>query len=139
MHAIKNIGLIAIFLFVTGCSTTQTMNGIMSSWVGSNVSEVVAQWGYPDEEREFQGRKLYIWQHNQSAYIPQTTNTTGSVSGNSVYATSTTSGGYAIQGNCERILEVDDAGIVVSWDWGGNNCPFGELLEYASWRKKEPK
>lgn len=138
MTQLKFIAVATMLFILAGCSTTKTMNGIMSSWEGSNINEVVAQWGYPHEEREFQGRKLYIWHHNKSAYIPQTTNTTGSVYGNSVYATSTTSGGYAIQGSCQRVLEVDSSGTVVHWEWRGNNCPFGELMEYANWRKKEP-
>ena len=112
------------------------MNGIMSSWDGSTINEVVYQWGYPHEEREFQGHKLYIWHHNKSAHMPQTTNTTGSVVGNTIYATSTTSGGYTMNGSCQRILETDRSGIIVRWEWRGNNCPFGELMEYANWRKK---
>jgi len=136
VNLLKNVWVVAILVFLAGCSTTQTMNGIMSSWEGSNINDVVSQWGYPQEEKEFQGRKLYIWHHNKSAYIPQTTTTTGNVYGNSIYATSSSTGGYSIHGSCQRTLEVDDAGTVVSWEWRGNNCPFGELMEYSTWRKK---
>lgn len=136
MNIVKAIAIVALLNLTAGCSTTNTMNGIMSSWEGANINEALSQWGYPDEKSEFEGRKLYIWHHNKSAYIPQTTNTTGSVYGNTVYATSTTSGGYALQGDCQRILEVNHSGTVVSWGWKGNNCPFGELMEYANWRKR---
>lgn len=129
----------AVGLILSACSTTQTMQGIMSSWEGSNISEVVSQWGYPDEEREFQGKKLYIWQHNKSAYVPKTTNTTATAYGNTIYAQSHSTGGYAIHGNCVRILEVDGSGTVTSWEWKGNNCPFGELMEYSTWRRKPAK
>ncbi|MEQ1589522.1 MAG: hypothetical protein ABL902_04110 [Gallionella sp.] len=84
---------VAIGLTLPACSTTQTMQGIMSSWEGANISEVASQWGYPDEEREFQGKKLYIWQHNKSAYIPQSTNTTATAYGNTIYAQSQSTGG----------------------------------------------
>jgi len=34
-------------LALGGCATTSVMNGIMSSWEGSNIDAVAAQWGYP--------------------------------------------------------------------------------------------
>ena len=139
MNILKPTIIGVLLVLLSSCSTTKTMDGIMSSWEGSNINDVVVQWGYPDEEREFEGRKLYIWNHNKSAYIPETTTTTGSVYGNTVQATSTSSGGYAIQGSCQRILEVNEESTVVSWQWSGNNCPFGELMEYASWRKSVPE
>ena len=77
MKSIKIYAFLVLALILSGCSTTQTMNGIMSSWVGSDINEVVTQWGYPHEEREFQGRKLYIWNRNTTLTMPQTTNTTG--------------------------------------------------------------
>lgn len=125
-------------LALSGCSTTSTMNGIMRSWEGAHLDQVVSQWGYPDAEREFNGNTLYLWRHNKSAYIPSTTTTTGNVSSfGSFSSTSTTTGGYMMQGSCDRILEVDDeTNRVVSWNWRGNNCPFMEAMEYSDWRKK---
>jgi len=70
------------------------------------------------------------------------TNTTGQVSaiGNTAYvnAVSTTTGGGVFQGSCDRILEVDGSGTVVSWEWRGNNCPFLEAMEYKHWRNRSP-
>ncbi|MGE0643102.1 MAG: hypothetical protein AB7P24_05485 [Nitrospira sp.] len=128
-----------IGIICSACSTTGTMQGIMSSWEGANISEVVSQWGYPDEEREFQGKKLYIWQHNKSAYIPQTTNTMATAYGNTIYAQSQSAGDYVLHGNCVRVLEINGGGTVTSWQWKGNNCPFGELMEYSAWRRKTAK
>lgn len=129
--------LAAGLLTLSGCATTSVMNGIMSSWEGSNIDAVVSQWGYPHEEREFNGKKLYIWHHNKSVYMPATTNTTGTVNSYGGYsATSTTTGGHAIHGACDRILEVDRNGTVVRWEWRGNNCPFMEAMEYKHWRNK---
>ncbi|MBL7197487.1 MAG: hypothetical protein ISS47_05270 [Candidatus Omnitrophica bacterium] len=133
--------IIFLSLFLSGCSTTRTMNRIMSSWEGTHINQVVAQWGYPHEEKNFQGRMLYIWHYTKSAYIPQTSTTTGNVSGNPMmgysYSGSTnTYGGYTISGYCDRILEVDKNGYIVNWQWEGNNCPFGELMEYSKWRKR---
>lgn len=124
-------------LALSGCATTSVMNGIMSSWEGSNIDAVVAQWGYPGEQREFNGKKLYVWHHNKSAYIPATTNTTGTINPyGGLNVTSTTTGGHAIYGACDRILEVDGSGNVVRWEWQGSNCPFMEAMEYKHWRNK---
>lgn len=113
------------------------MNGIMSSWEGASVDDVVRQWGYPDEQRDFNGRKLYVWHHNQSAILPSTTNLTGLVSSSGqVNATATTWGGGVFHGYCTRTLEVDGDGKVVNWEWEGNNCPFAEAMEYKTWRRR---
>ena len=130
------LSLIVFFITLSGCSITSTMNGIMSSWVGANIDEVVTQWGYPHEQREFRGKNLYVWNRNTTLTMPQTTNTTANVYGNSVYAQSTTTGGNTTHWSCQRILEVDGNGTVVSYQWGGNNCPFGEIMQYSNWRKK---
>jgi hypothetical protein len=127
--------LVFLLIVLVGC-TSSVMNGIMSSWEGAHIEEVVSQWGYPHEEKEFNGRKLYVWHHNKSAYMPQSTTTTGHVIGNTIYAHSNTTGGYMMSGNCSRTLEVDDNGRVVNWQWGGNNCPLAELMEYSDWRKR---
>lgn len=134
--------LLVLFFFLCGCSTTKTMNRIMSSWEGTHIDRVMDQWGYPDEKRDFQGRTLYVWHYTKSAYIPQSSSTTGAIYGNPTMSYSyseytNTYGGYSINGCCDRILEVDKQGYVVRWQWAGNNCPFGELMEYSSWRKKD--
>jgi hypothetical protein len=112
------------------------MSGIMSSWEGQHIDSVISQWGYPDEQRDLRGRTLYIWQHNKSFYIPQSSTTTGSIYGNSLYARTSYSGGYTMHGSCTRILEVDQRGCVVRWEWSGNNCPFLEVFEYSTWKNK---
>lgn len=127
------------FLFLSmlsGCSTTQTMQNIMSSWEGAHIDDVVAQWGYPSFERDFRGKKLYGWEYQKSGYIPRSTQTNVNVYGNTAYANTQEYGGYSISGTCTRILEVGDDGTVKSWSYEGNNCPFGELMEYSTWRKR---
>lgn len=125
-----------VILLLAGCSTTQTMQNIMSSWEGAHIDDVVAQWGYPNFERDFRGKKLYIWEYRKSGFIPKTSQTNVNVYGNTAYANTQEYGGYAISGVCTRILEVGDDGIVKSWSYEGNNCPFGELMEYSTWRRK---
>jgi hypothetical protein len=133
----KKIILAVCCVVLSSCATRSVMDGIMSSWEGTNIDSVVAQWGYPDEQREFNGKKLYVWHHNKGFYMPATTNTTGTVSSTGQFnARSTTTGGHAISGGCDRILEVDRSGTVTSWQWRGNNCPFMEAMEYKTWRNR---
>ena len=136
----KRIMLIAATLILSGCATSSVMNGIMQSWEGAKIDSVVAQWGYPDEQREFNGKKLYIWNHNKSVTMPTTTNTTGTVNAYGGFnATSTTTGGNTFNGQCQRTLEVDSSGTVTKWQWQGNNCPFMEAMEYKYWRNKNSR
>jgi hypothetical protein len=131
--------MIAAFtvLLLSACATETVMNGIMQSWSGAKLNDAVSQWGYPNEQLDFNGRKLYVWHYNKSVTMPATTYTTGSVGpyGN-FSATSTTTGGNTFQGGCDRVLEVDGNGTVTGTQWQGNNCPFLEAMEYSTWRKR---
>lgn len=128
---------IALAALVTGCSTTNTMNGVMSSWQGAKLSDVMQQWGYPHSQFNVGARKVYVWERNVSVTMPTSTTTTGTVSSSGYFrANSQTSGGQTLHGNCRRMLQVDDAETVVSWSWEGNNCPFGEMGPYSNWRRK---
>lgn len=119
---------IAAALTLAGCATTinETMNGIMSSWQGEHIDQVVARWGYPNEQREFEGRKLYVWRDSQSLVLPGHSTTTGSAYayGRSAtyYGTTTTTPPTVLHGQCERTLEVDQHSRVARWQWAGNNC-----------------
>ena len=108
----------------------------MSSWVGSNIGEVVEQWGYPSGERKFQDKTLYIWDETKTLASPSVTNITANTYGSTTYAQAVTSGGGTSRWNCQRILIVNPQEVVTSWQWKGNNCPFGEIMKYANWRKR---
>jgi hypothetical protein len=122
-------------MLLSGCSSN-LMNKIMLSWQGQHIDSVISQWGYPDEQKDFRGRTLYVWYYNKSFYMPQSSTTTGRVYGNSIHAQTSTHGGHTIHGSCTRIMEVDQQGYVVRGEWKGNNCPFWDVLEYSKWRNK---
>ena len=108
---------LAIILLISSanisCSMKNTMHNIMTSWKGSSLNDVVSQWGYPDEEKEFKGNKLYIWHHTKSFTLYD----------------------IGLKGECDRKLLVNDSDIVISWEWKGGNCPLFESWEYSNWRK----
>ena len=41
--------------------TKSTMGKIMDSWLGEHINTVMDSWGYPSQEKEIAGRKLYYW------------------------------------------------------------------------------
>jgi hypothetical protein len=128
---------ISLLMIVSACSGGfGTMDRIMSSWEGAKLDEVIAQWGYPHQEQNIAGHKVYRWFHNKSAFIPSQTHGTVNTIGSTSYINTTTTGGGMISGQCVRTLEVDKKNRVISWEWSGNNCPFAELMEYSDWRKK---
>lgn len=137
MHAIKIPLLIVMLVWLVGCSTRPTMDGIMSSWAGSDIEEVVAQWGDPHEVREFKANILYVWNHTTAQTAPQIKIRTTTISGNSASSGSSSTGGSTRYGNCQRILEVNAQGKVVDWQWNGKGCPYREDGPYANWRRKE--
>ena len=131
--------IILLSVLLTACSGgAGVMDGIMQSWVGAHVDEVIGQWGYMDEEKTIAGKKLYVWHYTKQGFIAGTSHTRGSVDPDtgSYSSTTTTSPGGVFYGSCTRILEVDKKNIVASWQWHGNNCPFAEWMEYADWRRK---
>ena len=147
------IRIAALALLLTGCATVDTMNYIMGSWEGENVAEVTRAWGYPNEERTFQGRKIYVWTDSQITSMPGlTTNTTrtsvavaagpGQINAN-VKQNSVGSiiGGGPQSYTCIRTLEVDDKEIVRGWGSQGNGCCFAAIGgQCAAWinPKKRP-
>ncbi len=135
----KTAVIILLALLVCSCSATKTMNGIMSSWTGSDLDEVVALWGPPHEVRDSGKNKLYVWHHTTAKSAPKINIRTTSISGHTGSSGSTTAGGGTTYGSCQRILEIDPNGKVVNWQWSGDSCPYREDGPYANWRKAAPE
>lgn len=139
----KIILALAAAASLSGCALSGgfgTMDGIMASWKGAHIDQVIQQWGYPHEERVIAGKRLYVWNKTRSFTMPavSTGQATGTVVGNSVYVSgsSTTTGGGTSLFSCTRIVEVNAQGRVVGTQWDGDNCPFMEAGTYSTWRRK---
>ena len=110
-----------------------TMNKIMDSWLGENIEKVFRYWGYPDDERNIAGRKLYYWTSSKFVTAPAYTNATANRYNNTTTINGWTYGGGAINAYCNRMLEVNDKGKVIYWEWKGNDCPFTCQHVYKRW------
>lgn len=139
----KKLFTLPVFIAaLTGCASGGfgTMDRVMSSWQGANVDQVIAQWGYPHEERKIAGRTLLVWHRNVQMTMPAVASSSGTVNkiGGTAYVNTTTtySGGGTSSWACTRILEVKE-NTVVSWQWEGNNCPFSDIGPYSNWARKK--
>jgi hypothetical protein len=116
------------------------MDGIMTSWKGASLNQVIDAWGFPHAEQDIAGRKLYVWNNEIQLTMPATATTTGYAStyGGQTFYSGTTNvmGGGISNWSCTRILEVNNSNIVIGGEWRGNNCPFMEAGPYAKWRRK---
>ncbi len=131
--------LIFTIIVVAGCSTARTMNRIMASWEGADVREVVAHWGPPHEVSEFKGHKQYIWNHTTAITTPEMVVRTTSISDQTGSSRTTTAGRTTEFVDCQRILEIDQQGKVVGWQWSGDGCRYIEEGVYADWRRATPE
>lgn len=69
---VKLLSAIAVFLVlgtnIVGCAAQQEfMAGVMSSWQGAHITEVIARWGPPHEEISAGGLKYYTWHYSNGA------------------------------------------------------------------------
>ncbi len=134
----KKRAIIAVVLLgISGCVSFSDINKGVNSFLGKNIDYAVNRIGYPTSEREFQGRKLYVWGNAQDVtlYLPQTAQTTGNVYGTygsaTYQGTTTYNAPTNIHYECTVILEVDDQGIVRRTQWNGNRGGCARYAKFA--------
>lgn len=121
--------LILSLCMLVGCTSTAT---IMQSWVGSNMSDLIASWGPPTREMsDGKGGRILIYEYsrnfNSPGYSTTTVNSPMVYDSNSPYgrpigqptATTTyyppTTSGYV----ATRCFWVDSNGIIYNCSWKG--------------------
>jgi hypothetical protein len=90
------LAAITLFFAASGCAAR--VNKVMESWMGHNVSELIASWGPPQQTIDLgnQGR-VYVWSAVRSFTTPGRANTTttgsavafGNMATGSAYSTTT--------------------------------------------------
>ncbi len=127
MKKILNILLMLLITTVSAFAfeVDSTMATVMDSWKGCHIDKVIDRWGYPTEERNFAGHKLYVWRTERVVTSSEYTTTKPHTDkkGRTYYTTETHGGGTEIY-TAERIVEVDENNIVVRGKWSGNDLPF---------------
>lgn len=100
--------LLLLCLFMITClnvNAEEFMVKALNSWKGYSIDDVIASWGYPNNEKQIAGRNLVYWTNGQYH-----------ISGNQYYISGEES-------YCTKILEIDKNKKVISWQYEGNSCP----------------
>ena len=121
----KKFILVCILIFSTSAYAWETyMDKCIKSWVGYPLDAIIKQWGYPDEEKNIAGKKLYVW----IEYDYDTDITTGGISITSTdkkgRETVFNMGGDPVVNYCKKTIEADNNNIIKGGSWKGNNCPI---------------
>ena len=117
--------ILSVQLCTFAFGVDSTMTTVIDSWKGYNIDRVIDRWGYPTEERNIAGHKLYVWKTERTVTSSGYTTTKPHTDskGRTYYTTSTSGGGTTVY-TTERILEVDENNIVIKGQYGGNDLPF---------------
>jgi len=114
-------GMLVASVLLAACAGQQIEAG-MNQALGQPVSNVIAVLGYPDTEGNVAGRKVYVWrnQSQETMILPQTSYTTGYVSGQTVALQNTQYVTSNLNFSCQIRVIVNEQDIVESWDYRGN-------------------
>lgn len=121
----KKIILICLLLIPASAYAWETfMDKCIKSWIGYPLNSLIKLWGYPDEEKNIAGKKLYIW----IDYDYDTNINTGGISISTKdkkgRETLFSIGGEPVVNYCKKTIEVNENNIITNGSWKGNNCPL---------------
>ena len=120
----KKFIVICLLLISTSVYAWETyMDKCIKSWIGYPLDDLIKQWGYPDEEKDIAGKKLYIWidydynmDVNSSGISISSTNKKGRETVFSI--------GENVVDYCKKTIEADENNIIKNGSWKGNSCPL---------------
>ncbi|QEE25200.1 hypothetical protein CS053_12380 [Rhodanobacter glycinis] len=93
----------------------KNLDGVLTSWVGSNINDFMMKWGAPSGEyRMPNGNSIYTWLNEDM--IPT------AVAISRVGAEYIEMGGGPIMVSCKITIFSDSRGTIFNWKWEGNGC-----------------
>lgn len=134
---------VVLSVFLAACATTANYEKVLSSWVGSNVDNLIMKWGPPANSYPLSNGSRVLEYSNQrniqmggyTTTVPQTTYSSGTAnvygSGGSAYGNySGTSTTYVqkttpiqnIAMQCITRFTINAQGMITNWAWQGNDC-----------------
>lgn len=109
-----------LLVILSGCTTKQEHEDMLSSWYGSSESDLIASWGVPTSFYELDGKRYLTYSSSSQAVVGGTpARTTYDYYGNAY-----TSGGtpaILVTSNCTIIMVIEN-GVINEWRYESNNC-----------------
>ena len=123
MNKILKFTLIAVaMLAVQGCATHANFVKKYDSWVGQNISHLIAKIGYPDSTFVLPNKnKVYVYKHSRVYSVPSPIigyGYGGYYGGHGVFGY----GGDVVQETCKLFIETNKKGTIIKWGSRGNSC-----------------
>jgi hypothetical protein len=141
---LRHFAIVFLLLTLSACATTAGYEAVLQTWVGDSADHLVSSWGPPQQQYHLEsGGSVLQYEHSgqivipgMTTYQPQTTYTSGTVSGSSsngnyvngsYNGTSTTyvphtSDPMTIAQSCVTRFTTDASGRITNWSWRGNAC-----------------
>jgi len=118
----RKILIFTLLLPLISCTTFQDMDKGLARYNGQNIHSLIRTIGYPNDQREIAGRKLYIWDTNRNVTIQMPTTSSSTVTGPGGFytGTSTTYVPQNLNYNCRITVEVNSSETIVNYEWYGN-------------------
>ena len=117
----KNLSIILLIVFaLNGCVTRQDHEANLNSWMGSEETFLIDQWGPPTNYYETGDKKYLTWKSSNQVFSGGSPpSMLGDGFGNMFYSPGVSPSLITL--TCD-ITMVVQAGIVNSWRYEGNNC-----------------
>jgi hypothetical protein len=130
MRPVKFLPICFALSILGGC-VFQNMNKGLSALQGQNISQAVAELGYPQGQETIMGNTVYTWGASQNVDMPVTTynTTSGSINGVPYYGTTSNTNYVPENFNCSIQIAVDQNGDIVHTQWAGN---LGGCMHYSN-------
>ena len=107
-------------LLLVGCVTKQAHEDKLSSWLGANEGDLVAEWGPPTSFYELDDKRFLTYSSSSQAMVGGTAPTTTY----DYYGNAYTSGGtppILVTSNCSITMVVQNR-VITEWSYEGNSC-----------------
>lgn len=115
--------LLSSLVILSGCMATQSFSSNMSHFTGQPSSQLIAEFGKPDQRIEQDGQTILVFRPVR-VNIPVPTATAPMANGmGGTYVSPRPSSGYSIRANCQVafIIKNDQ---VTDWYSQGRDCPI---------------
>jgi hypothetical protein len=100
--------------------TFEQLGSNLATYIGEPLNVAIDHFGYPDDDREIAGRKLYVWAVNEIDSVPDLATTTGTIGDQQFSATTFGGANVNMTAHCKITMAVDGHNIVRDVRYDGN-------------------